>query len=64
MQKNKPCACCGKETLPPNSVFEICPVCGWEDDDIQNEHPDFGGGANIMSLNQAKEAYKHGKTVK
>ena len=60
----KRCACCGKESLPIHSAFEICPVCGWEDDDIQNDEPDFAGGANEMSLNQAREAYRRGKPVR
>ena len=41
----------------------IISLCGWEDDDIQNDNPDFVGGANDMSLNQAKEAYKNGEPV-
>jgi len=61
--KNKPCACCGKLSLPFGSVFEICPVCGWQDDDIQNDDPQFDGGANDMSLEQAKAAYKQGKPI-
>ena len=64
MQKqNKLCACCGKPSLPVDSAFEICPVCGWQDDDIQNADPDFAGGANEMSLNQAKDAYGSKATI-
>ena len=63
MLKNKRCACCGQESLPPNSIFEICPICGWQDDEVQNDEPDFVGGANGMSLNQAKVAYRQGKPV-
>lgn len=62
-EQNKRCACCGKLTLPPNSSFELCPVCGWQDDDIQNDDTNFDGGANVMSLAQAREAYKQGKPV-
>ena len=50
--------CCQRNSLPSRSAYEICPVCGWQDDDIQNDDPDLEGGANEMSLNQAKEAYK------
>ena len=46
-----------------DSAFEICPVCGWQDDDIQNADPDFAGGANEMSLNQAKDAYGSKATI-
>ncbi len=55
-----PCACCGFLTLSENThdTFEICPVCNWEDDDVQYEHPNFRGGANIESLNEARENYK------
>jgi hypothetical protein len=49
---NKACACCGFATLPEDSMFEICPLCGWEDDDIQNDDPDYPGGANKLSLNE------------
>lgn len=55
---NRKCACCNLYELPHGSVFEICPVCGWEDDDLQNEQPDFEGGANELSLNQARQLFK------
>ena len=35
-------------------TFEYCDVCGWSDDDVQAADPDFPGGANKMSLNQAR----------
>ena len=46
------------------SCDEICHICGWQDDDIQNDDPKFDGGANNMSLEQAKEAFKNGNPVK
>lgn len=61
--KNKKCECCGNYSIPLNSAYEICSVCGWQDDDIQNDDPNFEGGANEMSLNQAKKAYKNGKKI-
>jgi len=39
--------------------FVICPVCFWEDDDVQLEDPDFSGGANRPSLNQARTNYQN-----
>lgn len=44
-----------------------CPVCGkytfQENDGLQNKYPDLAGGANDMSLNQAREAYKKGEKI-
>ncbi len=56
-----PCPCCGKLTLTqePGS-YEICPVCGWEDDPAQRRDPDLDGGANKRSLNQSKEDLNNG----
>lgn len=57
------CACCGQKTLEYEEFYEICPICGWEDDPLQRDKPDYGGGANQMSLNEAKEAYKKGMPI-
>jgi hypothetical protein len=50
------CLCCGHQTLTemPGGTYEICPVCFWEDDNVQADDPDFAGGANIPSLRQAQ----------
>lgn len=55
-----PCPCCGFLTLSDDThfSFEICPVCNWEDDDIQFYNPDFRGGANSQSLNEARINFK------
>jgi len=54
----KQCSCCGEKTLDKDSIFEICSVCGWQDDEFQNENPDYAGGANEINLNQAKKQYR------
>jgi hypothetical protein len=54
------CPCCGFlriGELPPGT-FEICVVCGWEDDEVQFDHPDSSGGANKVSLNEARANFK------
>jgi len=59
MTKKCKCPCCGYYTLteePPNT-YDICKFCYWEDDGLQYEDPNYEGGANDMSLNQAKESY-------
>ncbi len=52
------CACCGEMSLYERDSFEVCPICGWEDDGLQMNDPDYAGGANWLSLNQAKENWK------
>lgn len=54
------CPCCGFRTLDaePPGTFEICPVCLWEDDNVQFKEPDYDGGANSVSLNKARDNYK------
>lgn len=37
--------------------YEICPVCFWEDDPVQNEDPEYQGGANSVSLTTARRNY-------
>ena len=59
MKKYK-CVCCGNYTIndKPPGTFEICPICFWEDDNVQFDDPDYAGGANNVSLNIAKENYR------
>ena len=57
MRDNKKCACCGYYTLPYDSLFEICEVCFWEHDEVMEELPNETGGANDISLNEAKKNY-------
>ena len=53
------CPVCGKYTFQsgPGS-YEICPVCGWEDDKAQYKDPNLKGGANRLSLKEYKERYE------
>ena len=54
------CPCCDFRTLdePPSGTFNICPICFWEDDNVQFKNPDYAGGANQASLNQARENFQ------
>ena len=54
----KECKCCGNLTIDSDELFGICEIC-WQSDAVQEENPDYKGGANEMSLNEAKEAYKN-----
>ena len=57
------CPCCEQGKVDAGHEFDICPVCGWEDDNYQFAHPDYRGGANKMSLNEARQAYREGRKV-
>jgi hypothetical protein len=59
-ERRYPCPCCGYLTLPepPTGTYEICQVCFWEDDNIQFDDPDYEGGANTVSLRQARENFR------
>lgn len=54
-----PCPCCDSLTLPepPPGTYFICPVCAWEDDPVQFANPDYVGGANRVSLAEARQNY-------
>ncbi|MBP2478604.1 hypothetical protein JOF53_007476 [Crossiella equi] len=58
-----PCPCCGHlvHEAPPGS-FQICPVCGWEDDLVQLRWPGVSG-ANRYSLIKAQQAYQESGVV-
>ena len=49
--QSKLCDCCGEQSIEI-AAYEICQLCGWQDDPGYGS--DFGGGANQMSLAEAK----------
>jgi len=53
------CPCCGYKTLDEEAMgtYEICELCGWEDDAVQNSDPDYVGGANGISLREAQHEF-------
>ena len=54
-----PCPCCGYKTLSEEErgSYEICSMCGWEDDYVQLRDPDLKGGANHESLREAQQNF-------
>ena len=46
------CPCCGEGLVEGEHLYDVCEVCGWEDDPVQFDDPDYRGGANYMSLNE------------
>ncbi len=53
------CKVCGQGVV--EFSHDICKICGWEDDDVQNENKDYIGGANEMSFNQYKKFWENNK---
>ena len=55
-----PCPCCGNHTIGEPAVYEICPVCFWEDDGQGDHDADlvWGGPNRDLSLAVARENYK------
>ena len=64
MAEKHKCPVCGKYEFEAYNCMDICDVCDWCDDAIQENDPDYSGGANRMSLNEAREAYKKGIQIK
>lgn len=52
------CPCCGYKVFDeaPGS-YDICPICGWEDDLVQLKAPKYAGGANKLSLIKYQEKF-------
>lgn len=57
------CPVCGKHYFYERDDYDICPTCYWENDDFQIKYPDRSG-ANRMSLNEARKAYREGRQVR
>lgn len=58
-QVQNKCKVCGLGNIAHD--FDICEYCGWEADDLQNDDPNYAGGANHMSLNEYKQFWKENK---
>ena len=56
------CQLCGN----PVEIHDICEVCGWEWDVVlehTSDRENYSGGANHMSLNEAREAFRKGEKI-
>ncbi len=53
----KRCACCQRFSLPYGSKNQVCPICGWIDDQWQNNNPTSNEGQNKKSLYEFRKEY-------
>jgi hypothetical protein len=52
-----PCPCCGAPVVSEPGGYELCSLCGWEDDPVQSADPNFGGGVNELSLTRHRDMW-------
>ena len=54
------CPCCRYPTLDERGGYEICELCGWEDDGQDDPHADevWGGPNGLYSLSEARSNFK------
>jgi len=56
---NVPCQVCGERTISEYRSFDICPVCGWEDDGLREDPDKPEDGPNgTISLTEARKNYR------
>ena len=52
------CPVCEESIFEEDNDFDICPICGWENDGVQRNDHNYWGGANDLSVNEARIYYK------
>jgi hypothetical protein len=50
------CPCCGHLSI--TDTYDICGICGWEHDPVQEDNPDSSIGANRVSLREAQRNFR------
>ena len=48
------CPVCGNLVAGDPRQYEVCNACGWEDDPVQFDDPSYDGGANVITLADAR----------
>lgn len=55
------CPVCGYLTLEERDAFEICGICFWEDDGIDDFEENEDSGPNHMTLKEGRAIFKEAK---
>lgn len=55
------CPVCGYLTLDERDSFDICAICFWEDDGIDDFEVNKDSGPNHMTLNEGREIFQEAK---
>jgi hypothetical protein len=58
------CPVCQEHMFEDSGAFEICPICGWDDDGLMEHQPDLAEGANDLSLLEYRQRWNRTKPVK
>ena len=53
------CPVCAAPVSGQRGEYDICAVCGWEDDPVQAADPSYSRGANPNSLDNARAGWEH-----
>ena len=63
MEERHKCPLCGQYEFNQYNSMEFCPICGWFDDALYENDPDYHGGLYTISLNNARKLWESGETV-
>lgn len=53
-----PCPCCGERILESRGMYDICPICDWEDDGTDRDCPSQLCGPNGLLLSEARQNFR------
>jgi hypothetical protein len=57
-----PCQCCQRFTIEPTSLYEICPICDWQQEPTLYADGELDlntiSGANGTTLREARGLYR------
>lgn len=63
MEEQHQCPLCGQYEFERYNSMDFCPVCGWFDDALYEEDPDYCGGFYTISLSETRKLWNSCETV-